>query len=464
MLFLRELKKICFSFAYVLFLVLLIFQWFQNFYGVTEREISAAKGKDSSIYTEIAGGSILVKPEKNAESYGSKKEEVPEKIMSGGTDSLIMEYLKNSYATYPFDYYKEVILSEEEQDKILSILEEITGLTEEQIHHLPDDYFPAVNGNIIHMGSTATPNADGSFTFEAGAASAAEDTDDPAKHFVSQVSYERFKELMSQVESIVGSGSNYSMDMLLEYYGQVEMTYEEAMEEYNKTIQEDQVSTAFARLFCDYMTRALGLYPVFVVAVFWLKDRHNRMNELIDSKQMKTKKIVFTRFIAMLTAVMIPVVLLSFESLVPLLRYSFDTGIAVDVFAFIKYILWWLLPTAMIVTALGMFLTILTSTPFAILVQFVWWFVDSAMTGLSGDTKWSTLMIRHNLLNGSEIIRQNFEVICLNRGILVLLSVFLVWLSVIVYDQKRGGRLAYEYAVQKHWRIFKNRLSTRLQK
>ncbi len=113
MLFLRELKKICFSFAYVLFLVLLIFQWFQNFYGVTEREISAAKGKDSSIYTEIAGGSILVKPEKNAESYGSKKEEVPEKIMSGGTDSLIMEYLKNSYATYPFDYYKEVILSEE---------------------------------------------------------------------------------------------------------------------------------------------------------------------------------------------------------------------------------------------------------------------------------------------------------------------------------------------------------------
>ena len=269
---------------------------------------------------------------------------------------------------------------------------------------------------------------------------------------------------MSQVESIVGSGSNYSMDMLLEYYGQVEMTYEEAMEEYNKTIQEDQVSTAFARLFCDYMTRALGLYPVFVVAVFWLKDRHNRMNELIDSKQMKTKKIVFTRFIAMLTAVMIPVVLLSFESLVPLLRYSFDTGIAVDVFAFIKYILWWLLPTAMIVTALGMFLTILTSTPFAILVQFVWWFVDSAMTGLSGDTKWCTLMIRHNLLNGSEIIRQNFEVICLNRGILVLLSVFLVWLSVIVYDQKRGGRLAYEYAVHRYWRIFKNRFSTRLQK
>ena len=43
-------------------------------------------------------------------------------------------------------------------------------------------------------------------------------------------------------------------------------------------------------------------------------------------------------------------------------------------------------------------------------------------------------MIRHNLLNGSEIIRQNFELICLNRGILVLLSVFLVWLSVIVYD------------------------------
>ena len=106
MLFIKELRKICFSFVYVLFLGLLLFSWHNSFYGVTEKEISAAQGEESSVYTEIAGGSVLKKPQKNAGSYGSRKKEVPEKIMCGGTDILIIEYLKNSYATYPFNTIK----------------------------------------------------------------------------------------------------------------------------------------------------------------------------------------------------------------------------------------------------------------------------------------------------------------------------------------------------------------------
>lgn len=242
------------------------------------------------------------------------------------------------------------------------------------------------------------------------------------------------------------------------------MTYEEAMEEYSKTICDDKVSTAFARLFCDYVGRPLGLYPVFVVAVFWLKDRRDRMNELIGCKQIKTVKLVIIRFLAILTAVLAPVVLLSLESLIPLLLYSADTKIAIDAFAFIKYILWWLLPTAMTVAALGMFLTILTSTPAAILVQAAWWFVDSATTGLSGDIKWHTLMIRHNLLTGSELIRQNMQVIWLNRGLLVLASILLVWLSAVIYDKKRGGRLEYEHVLRKGQGFFKDRLCARFHK
>ena len=76
----------------------------------------------------------------------------------------------------------------------------------------------------------------------------------------------------------------------MEYYGQAEMTYDEAINEYNKTIYDDKVSIAFARLFCDYMTRVLGLFPVFIVVVFWLKDRRNKMNELINSKQVENGK------------------------------------------------------------------------------------------------------------------------------------------------------------------------------
>ena len=464
MLFIKELKKICFSIVYILFIGLLLLSWHENFYGVTSKEIQASNGAEASITSQITGGSILAKPEQGADNYGLIKKEVPDKIMCGGTDMLIIEYLNNSYATYPFNYYKEVILSTEEQKEILSIIEEITGLSEEQIKNLPDDYFPSVNGNIIHMGGDAAQNQDGSFSFSTENSDTLQEEEDYTKHFVAQVSYERFKELMSQAEEIIGDGSYYSMDMLLEYYGQAEMTYDEAINEYNKTIYDDKVSIAFARLFCDYMTRVLGLYPIFIVVVFWLKDRRNKMNELINSKQIETVKLITVRTLAILTAVILPVIILSFESLIPLMEYSAETGIAIDAFAFIKYILWWLLPTVIVVTGLGTFLTILTTTPIAILVQFIWWFIDSAITGLSEDTRLYTLMIRHNTLNGAELIQRDFNIIWLNRGLMMFVSVVMIYLSIVIYNKKRGGKLDYAYFIQKRFGIFKERLRTRFQK
>ena len=464
MLFIKELKKICFSIVYILFIGLLLLSWHENFYGVTSKEIQASNGAEASITSQITGGSILAKPEQGADNYGLIKKEVPDKIMCGGTDMLIIEYLNNSYATYPFNYYKEVILSTEEQKEILSIIEEITGLSEKQIKNLPDDYFPSVNGNIIHLGEDVAQNQDGSFSFQTENGNNSQDEEDYTKHFVAQVSYERFKELMSQAEEIIGDGSYYSMDMLLEYYGQAEMTYDEAINEYNKTIYDDKVSIAFARLFCDYMTRVLGLFPVFIVVVFWLKDRRNKMNELINSKQVETVKLITVRTLAILTAVILPVIILSFESLIPLMEYSAETGIAIDAFAFIKYILWWLLPTVIVVTGLGTFLTILTTTPIAILVQFIWWFIDSAITGLSGDTRLYTLMIRHNSLNGAELIQRDFNIIWLNRGLMMFVSIVLIYLSIVIYNKKRGGKLDYAYFIQKRFGIFKERLRTRFQK
>ena len=93
MLYLKELKKICFSVVYVLFLGLLLYSWNDNFRGVTKKEIFASTGSASSDYTSVTGPSILKKPEKDGTGYGTKKKEVPEKIMCGGTDHLIIEYL-----------------------------------------------------------------------------------------------------------------------------------------------------------------------------------------------------------------------------------------------------------------------------------------------------------------------------------------------------------------------------------
>ena len=437
--FLKEMKKTGCSVVYLLFLALMIYNWYENFYGVTEKEIRKAYESDSSVYSTVTGGAILAEPDPETGSYGTKSEENPEKIMCGGTDKLIIEYLNNSYATYPVSYYKEVILDEEEQEKILEIIQEITGLNEEQISNLPDDYFPRVNGNIIHMESGAETEMD--IAADIGEADVAAEAKDYTKHFISQVTYDRFKELMAEASDIIGPGSNYTRDNLLLYYGQVEMDYEEAVDEYHTTIYDDKVTIAFARLFCDYLSRTLGLYPVFLAVAMWMRDRRCRMQELINVKAIGTAKLIIVRYLALLAAVLIPVFLLSLESLVPLVEFSVETGIEIDLFAFAKYILWWLLPTSMIVLALGMFLTILTRTPVAVIVQLVWWFMDSSFTELSGDTGLFTLMIRHNLLNGSELIRQDLGIIWMNRGIMAGVAVLLVLLSIVIYDMKRGGKL-----------------------
>lgn len=437
--FLKEMKKTVCSVVYLLFLALMIYNWYENFYGVTEKEIRKAYESDSSVYSTVTGGAILAEPDPETGSYGTKSEENPEKIMCGGTDKLIIEYLNNSYATYPVSYYKEVILDEEEQEKILEIIQEITGLNEEQISNLPDDYFPRVNGNIIHMESGAETEMD--IAADIGEADVAAEAKDYTKHFISQVTYDRFKELMAEASDIIGPGSNYTRDNLLLYYGQVEMDYEEAVDEYHTTIYDDKVTIAFARLFCDYLSRTLGLYPVFLAVAMWMRDRRCRMQELINVKAIGTAKLIIVRYLALLAAVLIPVFLLSLESLVPLVEFSVETGIEIDLFAFAKYILWWLLPTSMIVLALGMFLTILTRTPVAVIVQLVWWFMDSSFTELSGDTGLFTLMFRHNLLNGSELIRQDLGIIWMNRGIMAGVAVLLVLLSIVIYDMKRGGKL-----------------------
>lgn len=435
----RECGRIASSLMYYLLIAILIFSWSQNVQGVTKTEIDRANGT-----AQIDNGvdrPLLAKPLKTDDFYGTKHEENPEKIMCGMVDTLLREYRNNSYTTYPLGYYKSISLDENEQNRILEILCEITGLTKSQLDALPEDYFPAINGTIIHPGGYETDSSGNIIAKNTTNAENADQSVDKTKHFVSQVSYERFKELLTEVERITEGGYYYSLDVLIEYFGLTDMSYDEAMEEYHHTVNDEKITVPFARLFCDYMGLALGLYPIFIVVLMWLKDRTSNTIELIYSRKVSSVKLVISRYLASITMVLIPVFLLSLESLIPLMSFGAESGISVDCFAYIKYILWWLLPTVMVVSAIGMFFTLLTDSPIAIVLQFLWWTVDKGMTGLSGDTKITTLMVRHNTLRGYEIIQEGFEIICMNRLLVAGVSILFVILSVWILGQKRKGRI-----------------------
>ncbi len=439
-LYLKECKKITASIIFYLFIAILIFSWFQNFRGVTQTEINWANGIEP---TDIGfERPLLSKPSEKDDYFGSKvSEDNSEAIMTGVTRALLSEYEANSYATYPLGYYKAITLSGDEQKQVLGILCEITGLTEEELKNLPDDYFPAVTGTIISF-DAMNVDKDGNLNMEMGSGTDTKSEDNKYAHFVSQVTYEHFKELMRKMEAIIGEkGSQYSPEMMITYFGMSEMTYEEALEEYNQTINQDKVTGGFARLFCDYMGLALGLYPVFLVVIIWMKDRMSNATELIYSRNISSTKLVLSRYLAGITMVLIPVLLLSLESLVPLISFGAKNGIQIDCFAYIKYIVWWLLPEVMVVCAIGMFFTLLTDSPIAIVLQFLWWMVDKGATGLSGDTKLTTLMIRHNTLRGYETIQEGLQIIWMNRLLMAGIGILFVVLSIWVLTSKRKGKI-----------------------
>ncbi|MGC8140727.1 hypothetical protein ACP3W2_25050, partial [Salmonella enterica] len=70
---------------------------------------------------------------------------------------------------------------------------------------------------------------------------------DKTKKFIPQVTYERFKELMREMETMIGEeDSQYSTEMMITYFGLSEMGYEEARSEYDQTIKGDKVTGSFA--------------------------------------------------------------------------------------------------------------------------------------------------------------------------------------------------------------------------
>lgn len=445
-LYLKECKKIASSILYYLFIAILVFSWSQNFRGVTQAEINRANG-----ITPAAVGferPLLSKPSKEGNYFGSKiSEEDPEAIMTGVTRTLLSEYEDNSYATYPLGYYKVITLSSSKQKQVLEILCEITGLTEEELKNLPDDYFPAVTGTMISF-EAMNVDKDGNLNIEVEGGAETKSEDNKYKHFVSQVTYEHFKKLMQVMEDIIGEkGSQYSHEMMITYFGISEMNYEEALEEYNQTINKDKVTGGFARLFCDYMGLELGLYPIFLVVMIWMKDRMSNAAELIYSRKVSSAKLVISRYAASITMILLPILLLSFESLVPLITFGAEKSIVIDYFAYIKYILWWLLPEVMVLCAIGIFFTLLTDSPIAIVIQFLWWMVDKGITGLSGDTKFTTLMIRHNTLRGYEIIQEDLQIICMNRLLMAGIGILFVSLSIWILTLKRS-----------HWGMIRWRL------
>ena len=263
---------------------------------------------------------------------------------------------------------------------------------------------------------------------------------------------------MKQADDLIGGGSNYSENNLLNY-SYVAITYEEAVTNYNLIVNEDKFTGAYARLFCDYVGIILSILPVFIAVAICLKDKQAKMNNLIYARKISSFKLILSRYFAVVISVMLPTVILAYISNSTVWgQYS---GMTLDYLAPLKYAFGWLMPSVMIAAAIGMFFTELTGTHIAIAIQALWWFIDlnAGVGRLRGVHTLFELTPRHNSLGNTQIFLDEFHTLVTNRLIIAGAALLLVAATVIIYEQKRRGKFSGYREIKRQGTSLANRKS-----
>ena len=468
-LFGMECKKIAKSILYwVLVLALLAVSLYQYDPSV-ESELRRTNDPASVFYTAADG------------NYAEERNAVPNAAMEhammiGATKLLMYNYRDNCYQYYPFGYVKEKTMSAKEQAVILQYLMELTGLSEQELAGAKDG---AGDTNDTNIGDVPISGG-GAFVLEPGKGDINEDgqfiirpdewqyvpsdgtsSETPSQSsgsFEIQVSFERFKEIMEEVNQMIGRNSYFSWTMLKLYYFGNDMEEAPITERQHREFYEgDRVTGAFARYYCDSISLRVLFLPAFVIVDLMLRDKRRKMQGLTYPRTISSAKLICTRYAAAVCMTMLPILILPVKSLIVLMRYCGSIGVQADALAFIKYTLAWILPTVLLIMAISLVVTALLENYTAILLAGLIWLVGNPTVDKlnGGNYGLFDLIIRHNTLKGYGRMMENIQMLALNRITISVIALALVGLAVFVYSKKRKGGLTFGRQKSAHHHKFK---------
>ncbi|MDO4338616.1 MAG: hypothetical protein Q4C91_11125 [Eubacteriales bacterium] len=454
MLLLKESKKVFFSIVFVVYFAAMVLM---------------AVSQDSMDFS----GQKITEPQQG-ENYGTKAEEIPEVIMPAALEALYNDFLNNSYIAYPIGFYKEVKLNDSKQKAMAGVLEKITGISAQELMREAKSVQDteketgtggeAAGSNGIRIDAEdMVIQEDGSYayTLPDENVNAGEQTDEASADALSvsvkeNLTYAEFKMAMNKADEIIGGGSSYRTDNLA-HFSMVPVTYEEALEQYRLTKEKDRFTGGYARLFSDYMVVSIiSILPVFLAVALCLKDRQSGMEQIIYTRCIPAWKLIGARYLAVLSAVMLPEILLAYVSNASV--WGLYPGESLDYLAPLKYAVIWLLPTAMISAAVGMFFTELTKTPVAIAIQGLWWMYDINQ-GIWEENGCSLFRLapRHNTIVRTQDWFEHMDKFAANRIFFTCLALALLAATIYVYEQKRRGRLHGKDKKKRNFRGLGNR-------
>ncbi len=215
----------------------------------------------------------------------------------------------------------------------------------------------------------------------------------------------------------------------------VPRTYEEALADYQALVRDDHVTRAYARYFSDYMGIALSLFPAFLAAFMMGKDRRSGAEPLIDTRPVRGVTYVAVKYLGLMLPLAVFVILAGCIPTIGAIALRVS-GHNADVLAYLWHCLAWLIPTVLSVSALSLFISIVSGSGIAALpVAVIWWAV-SVGSGFHGPYPLYVAAIRFNSIGRMTSIWAGQ--ITANRLLLLASSALLVLLGGLVYEYKRA--------------------------
>lgn len=357
--------------------------------------------------SQMGEETVLKAPQPGLDDYGTSYSTDKNIIMNGVLSSLIDEYERGYYITYPIGFYKQVILSEEKTTKMEELISELTGKTDKEWKQ------------------------------------------DETNNVTSDLTYKEFIEITEKVSKLIGAGSNYK-ESSLKSHGKVDQTYDQAVEAFQDITQKEKVTGSYARLFCDYLGIVLGILPAFFGVTRGIKEKRSRVTGVIYVKPAGSTAIILSRYVGMVIMMFFPVVAVSGLSLTQSVYIANSLGISADYLAYIKYCIGWLLPTILFVSAISYLITEITESIFSIFANAVFWFIAvfKGMDMLLLGAGWN-LIPRFNALGEYGLFREILPQLIRNRILYTVGSVIVISILIVVYEIKRRGGVLFSGKISK---------------
>lgn len=220
------------------------------------------------------------------------------------------------------------------------------------------------------------------------------------------------------------------------------MTYEEALMDYERQKSDKNITEVYGRILADYLGVSAGLFVVFLSAFSILRDKYYGTQELIYSSSVKAIEYIGAKFTGLFISVMSVFLTIGLIETAIFLFQANKYHIAINAFAFIKYIVIWVAPTVMFVIILPMLISIIVENSILpIVVQLGATLLLLLNTELTGMYDFKRFIIRFNSSKSVDYYKKLVVNIKYNRLFYMVVSILLILITAFIWTVKRNKKM-----------------------